>query len=63
VDYEEALDISNSGLDGFVGHGQAFLQEPARPEVLSRIRQGAAVSPRITEGCKEILIRQGLIEA
>jgi len=62
VDYEEALETSNPCLDGFVGHGHAFLQEPATPEVLSRIRQGAAVSPRIPEGCKEILIRQGLIE-
>lgn len=62
MDYEEALEISNPGLDGFVGQGLAFLQEPVSPEVLSRIRQGAAVSPRIPEGCREILIRHGLIE-
>ncbi len=61
VDYDWALVISNAGLEGFVGHGQAFLQEPIRPQVLGRIRQGAAESEFMPEGCKEILINQGLI--
>jgi len=62
VDYGWALDISNAGLESFVGDGKAFLQDPVRPEVLGRIRQGAAKSEFISEGCQEILIKQGLIE-
>ncbi len=62
VDYAEALDISNAGLDGFVGSGKAFLQEPVTPALLGRIRQGAAESAFLPEGCREILIKQGLIE-
>jgi hypothetical protein len=61
VDYGLALDISNAGLEGFVGDGRAFLREPVSPEVLGRIRQGAAESEFMIEGCKQILIKQGLI--
>jgi hypothetical protein len=61
VDYGCALDISNAGLEGFVGNGKAFLRERVSAEVLDRIRQGAAESGDMPEGCKEILIRQGLI--
>jgi len=62
VDYDWALDIPNAALEGFASDGQAFLQEPVSPEVLGRIRQGAAESDFMPEGCKEILIKQGLIE-
>jgi len=62
VDYEWALDIPNAGLEGFVGDGRAFLREPVGSEVLGRIRQGAAESEFMPEGCKEILVRQGLID-
>jgi hypothetical protein len=31
VDYEWALDISNAGLEGFVGSGRAIRREPVSP--------------------------------
>lgn len=62
VDYSRAIDVSNAGLDGCANAAKLLLQESLQPHVLDRIRQGAAASPFIPEGCRMVLIKQGLID-
>lgn len=63
VRYEAALDVSNPGLEGRANDGSIVLQGQLRPSVLDRIRRGAT-EPRsgIPEACRQILLKQGLIE-
>jgi len=62
VDYRNAIDVSNAGLEACANRGQVVLQEPLKPEILHRIRQGAAESRFIPEGCRMVLVKQGLID-
>jgi hypothetical protein len=62
VHYIGALDVSNSGLEARANRSELILQGPLNPHVLHRIRHGAAESPFIPEGCRKILVQQGLIE-
>lgn len=62
VDYGRAVDAPNAGLDACADRGELVLQEPLRPDILQRIRHGAAESPFIPEGCRMILVKQGLID-
>lgn len=62
VDYRNAIDVPNAGLEASANRGQVVLQEPLKPEILHRIRQGATESPFIPEGCRMILAKQGLID-
>jgi len=62
VDYEWALDIPNAALEGFVGGGKAIRLKQLTPGVLDRIRRGIANSHLMPEGCKAVLIKQGIIE-
>lgn len=62
VNYRGAVDVSNSGLEGCANNSSLVLQGRLKPPVLERIREGAAVSPFIPEGCRKILSDQGLID-
>jgi len=62
VDYEWALDIPNAALEGFVGSGKAIRLKRLAPGVLDRIRRGIGDSNLMPEGCKAVLVKQGLIE-
>jgi hypothetical protein len=62
VYYIGAMDVSNAGLESCANEGRLLLQGAVSPEVLARVRQGAAQSPFIPEGCRKTLIRQGLID-
>jgi len=62
VYYAGAMNVLNAKLEGLADDGRIVLQGPLTPAVLDRVRQGAAVSPFIPEGCRKVLIKQGLIE-
>ena len=60
--YDRARIESDAALERLVASGSIILQDPVSPEVLKRIREGAAITERIPFGCKEVLIDQSLIE-
>jgi hypothetical protein len=62
VHYAGAMNVPNAKLEGLANGGKVVLQGQVRPDVLDRIRQGAAESPFIREGCRRMLVKQGLIE-
>ncbi|MFB3882629.1 MAG: hypothetical protein ACE149_15285 [Armatimonadota bacterium] len=63
VRYEDAVSVPNAGLESSANRGELVLQGQLRPDVLDRIRQGAAqLSSRLPEEAREILRKQGLIE-
>jgi hypothetical protein len=63
VCYEDALDVPNTALESAADDCAVVLQGPLQPSVLERIRRGAAEpSSRIPEACRQILLKQGLIE-
>jgi len=62
VFYAKAMSWPKGRLEGLARSGRVEIREPLDPEVLGRIRVGASESWRIPEGCRKILISQGLIE-
>ncbi len=62
VYYEDTRPISLSVLRSHLAKGRIIKQPPVTPQVLKKIRDGAAKSKRIATGCREILREQGLIE-
>jgi hypothetical protein len=62
VNYRDAKAVSNTDLEHLLGLNHLHSHEPLSPVVLSRIREGAARSKFIREGCRKILAKQGLIE-
>jgi len=62
VQYADARAVSNVILDRLADTVTIVLQGPVTPEVLDRIRRGAAESRFIPEGCRKVLVEQGLIE-
>ena len=49
-------------LEAAVRSGTLEAREPMGPEVLARIRQGAASSIHLPNGCRELLQAQGLLD-
>jgi len=62
IRYDMARIVGDADLERYVASNTIRLHERASAEMLKRIRQGAASSPYIPFGCRQILIDQGLIE-
>ena len=62
VYYEDAREIPNAHLEGLANEGKLVRQDNVTPQLLGKIRKGAAESKRIPLGCRKILAEQGLIE-
>jgi hypothetical protein len=62
VNYGDAIITSLHLLDEACRVGAISLREPVRPDVLARIREGAALSERMSLDKANVLIDQGLIE-
>ena len=62
IRYDMARILSDTDLERYVASNAIRLHERVSAEILERIRQGAASSPFIPFGCKQVLIDQGLIE-
>lgn len=62
VQYADARPIASAILDKHLGNGRIVRQTPVSPQILARIRSGAAASCHIPLGCRKILVEQGLIE-
>jgi len=62
VYYEDAREVPNAHLEGLAATGMLVRQDDVAPQLLAKIRQGAAESKRIPLGCRKILAEQGLIE-
>ena len=62
VFYEEARPVSLVVLRRHLDSGKIVKQGAVTAEVLEKIRCGAANTRRIPEGCRKILVEQGLIQ-
>jgi len=62
ANYRDARAVRRSHLEQLVESAQLIPQDPLKPEVLSRIREGAAGSRFTPEGCRKVLAQQGLVE-
>ncbi len=62
VYYEDTREVPNAHLEALAARGMLVRQENVTPQLLRKIRQGAADSRRIPLGCRKILAEQGLIE-
>ena len=62
IRYDMARIVTDVDLEQYVASNTIRPREPVTAEILDRIRQGAAKSPYIPFGCKQVLIDQGLIE-
>ena len=62
VRYDKARIESDADLEKLVSSGSITPDEPVSPDVLKRIREGAAKTDRIPFRCKDVLIEQSLIE-
>ena len=62
IRYDMARVTSDADLEQLAASGGIMPHDPVSPDVLQRIREGAAITNRIPFGCKEVLINQSLIE-
>jgi hypothetical protein len=62
IRYDMARIVRDADLERHVASNTIRLHERVSADILERIRQGAAASPYIPFGCKQVLIDQGLIE-
>ncbi len=61
VRYKDARVVSVSSLQNLVRANQMTMREPLSEDVLQRVRDGAALSDFLPEGCRKILTDQNLI--
>lgn len=62
VYYRGARFAQRGTFDRCVACGDIIPEDPLSPEILARVREGAARSPYIREGIRKLLVEQGLIE-
>lgn len=60
--YDMARVVTDADLERHVSSHTIQLQEPVSPQLLDRIRQGAAITSQIAFQCRQVLVDQGLIE-
>lgn len=63
IRYDKARIETNRTLEWLIASGAASRQDPLCPDVLEKVRRGAATTDAIPLGCKQVLIRQGIIES
>jgi hypothetical protein len=62
VHYSEDRLITTSQYDRFLAAGSIVPQDPLSEPLLNRLLDGAAVSPYLPLGSRQILVEQGLID-
>ena len=61
VRYKDARCSSATDIEKAVSNGSLATQAPLSEELLMRIRDGAALSDFLPEGCRKVLVVQGII--